>query len=101
MSMTTAPCHSAHIVDARRRGRLASPSEVRGISPEAPLGLVNVAPRPRRPGHDGSHHGMARRTEVLCRVLARRGVATSDVAARPALPELDPAGAQNEAILTG
>ena len=62
----------------------------RGILPEAPLRLVDVAPRPCSPGHYGSHNGMARLMEVPCRVLAGRRVAAADMAARLALPELDP-----------
>jgi hypothetical protein len=44
---------------------------------------------------------MARLTEVLGRVLADRGVAAADMAARLALPELDPARAFFQALLTG
>ena len=39
--------------------------------------------------------------EVLCRVFAGRGVAAADMAARLALPELDPARAFVQALLTG
>src|SRR5262249_49145298 len=86
-----------------KRGRRAvpGPSGTRGILPEAPLRLVDGAPRPRRPGHDGAHPGMARLMEVLGRVLADRGVAAADMAARLALPELDPARAFFQALLTG
>src|ERR1044072_806102 len=87
---------------AKRRppGR-ATPSGTRDILPEAPLRLVDVAPCPRSPRHDGSHDGMTRLMEVLCRVLARRGVAAAHMAARLALPEFDPASAFFEAPLTG
>src|SRR5262245_32851661 len=88
-------------MEKRRPPGRASPSGTRGILPEAPLRLVDVAPRPRSPGHDRSHHGMARLVEVLCRVLAGRGVATADMAARLALPELDPARAFFQALLPG
>ena len=44
---------------------------------------------------------MARLMEVLGRVLADRGVAAADMAARLALPELDPARAFFQALLTG
>src|SRR5215472_11229071 len=86
-----------------KRGRRAvpGPSGTRGILPEAPLRFVDVAPRPRSPGHDGAHHGMARLMEVLGRVLADRGVAAADMAAHLALPELDPARAFFQALLTG
>jgi hypothetical protein len=57
-----------------------------GSLPEAPVRLVDVAPRPRISLHGGAHHGMPRLVEVLCRVLARRGVAAADMAARLALP---------------
>src|SRR5208283_5143554 len=83
------------------RSLIFSVSATRGILPEAPLRHVDVAPRPRGPGHYGSHHGMARLMEVLCRVLAGRGVAAADMAARLALPELDPARAFFQALLTG
>ena len=44
---------------------------------------------------------MARLMEVLGRVLADLGVAAADMAARLALPELDPARAFFQALLTG
>src|SRR5258708_6320204 len=88
-------------MEKRKPPGLASPSGTRDILPEAPLSLVDVAPRPRSPGHYGSHHGMARLMEVPCRVLAGRGVAAADMAARLALPELDPARAFFQALLTG
>jgi hypothetical protein len=44
---------------------------------------------------------MTRFMEVLCRVLAGRGVAAADMAARLALPEFDPARAFFQALLTG
>src|SRR6516162_9646560 len=99
------PCPlDPRIVEAwRKGGRRAVPgsSGTRGILPEAPLRLVDVAPRPRSPWHYGSHHGMARLMEVLCRVLAGRGVAAADMAARLALPELDPTRSFFQAFLTG
>src|SRR5271169_6229796 len=88
-------------MEKRKPPGLASPSGTRGVLPEAPLRLVDVAPRPRSAGHYGSHHGMARLMEVLCRVLAGRGVAAADMAARLALPELDPTRAFFQALLTG
>src|ERR1700755_3379084 len=80
-----------HVCSSRNRGTL----------PAAPPRSVDVTPRPRSPGHYGSHYGMARLMEVLCRVLAGRGVAAADMAARLALPELDPARAFFQALLTG
>src|SRR5271166_977233 len=88
-------------MEIRKPPGLASPSGNRGILPEAPLRLVDVAPRPRSPGHYGSHHGMARVMEVLCRVLGGRGVAAADMAARLALPELNPSRTFFQALLTG
>src|SRR5579884_3503862 len=44
---------------------------------------------------------MARLMEVPYRVLAGRGVAAADMAARLALPEFDPARAFFQALLTG
>src|SRR4051812_27190975 len=44
---------------------------------------------------------MVRLMEVPCRVLTGRGVAAADMAARLALPELDPARAFSQALLTG
>src|SRR5206468_701001 len=76
-------------------------SGIRGGLPELTLHPMDVAPRPRGPGHDGAHHGVAGRMEVPCRVLAGRGVAAADVAALPALPELDPLRALFQALLTG
>src|SRR5262249_45920288 len=69
--------------------------------PEAPLRLVDVAPRPQSSRHDGAHHGMPRLMEVLCRVLGGRGVAAADMAARLALPQFDPARSFFQAFLTG
>src|SRR6516164_9643882 len=88
-------------MEKRRPPGRASPSGTRGLLPEAPLRLVDVTPRPRSPGHDGAHHGMARLMEVLGRVLTGRGVAAADMAARLARPEFDPARAFFQALLTG
>ena len=44
---------------------------------------------------------MARLMEMLCRVLAGRGVAAADMAARLALPEFDPTRSFFQTLLTG
>src|SRR5205085_3342802 len=55
------------------------------------LDLVDVAPAPVLPRLGGLHDWVAARVEVLRGVLVAGGVATADVAARQAEPEVHPA----------
>jgi hypothetical protein len=61
------------------------------------LRFVDVAPRPggRR---DGAHNRMLRLMEVFGRVLARRGIATADVAARLAFAQSNPKSSLGETL---
>ena len=60
---------------------------------------MDIAPYPSR-GRDSAHDGMLRFMEVLGRVLARRGIATADVAARLALAQSYPKRSLNQALFT-
>ena len=59
---------------------------------------MDVAPSPsgRR---DSAHDGMLRLMEVFGRVLARRGIATADMAARLALAKSNPNSSLSKALL--
>jgi hypothetical protein len=63
------------------------------------LFLMDIAPYPSR-GRDSTHDGMLCLMEVLGRVLARRGIATADVAARLTFAKSDPKRSLNQALFT-
>ena len=58
---------------------------------ERALSLMDIAPYPSR-GRDSAHDGMLRLMEMFGRVLACRGIATADMAARSALAKSNPNG---------
>jgi hypothetical protein len=60
---------------------------------------MDIAPCPSR-RRDSTHDGVLRLVKMLGRVLACRGIATADVAARLTLPESDPGHSLNEAFFT-
>ena len=63
------------------------------------LCLVDIAPYPSR-RWDSAHDGMLCFMEVPGRVLARRGIATANVAARLALAKSDPKSSLDQALFT-
>jgi len=62
------------------------------------LDLVDPAPSPCVSGHVGPDDRVAGLGEVGSRVPVRRQVATADMTAREAEPELDPRAADREAL---
>src|SRR5262245_23306715 len=61
--------------------------------------LVDIAPAPILAGLEALHHRMLRRLEMLGRVLARRLIAATDMAANQAHPQMDPATMRLQAFL--
>ena len=69
-------------------------------STEHPLCLVDVAPYPGR-GRDSAHDRMLSLEKVPVCMLARRGIATANVAARLALAKSDPKSSFDQALFAG
>src|SRR5712692_2519262 len=74
-----------------------APQELRRIhfvasieAPRSDENLIDIAPAPVLPGLEGSDDGVPGGAEVLGRVLVRRRIATPDVAALAAEPQMDP-----------
>ena len=65
---------------------------LRQLLAEHTLCLMNIAPYPSR-RRDSAHDRMLRLMEMFSRVLACRGIATANVAARLALAKSNPNGA--------
>jgi hypothetical protein len=65
---------------------------------EDTLLLMNIAPCPGR-GWDRAHDRMLRHMKMLGGVLAGRGIATADVAARLALAKSNPTSSFRQALL--
>jgi hypothetical protein len=61
---------------------------------------MDIAPGPSR-RRDSAHDGMLGLMEVFGRVLAGRGIAAADVAARLTLAKSNPNGPLNETFLAG
>jgi hypothetical protein len=66
---------------------------------EDTLYLMDIAPCPTR-RRDSAHDRMLCLMEVFGRMLAGRGIATANVAARLALPKRDPSSSLSQALLT-
>ncbi len=63
------------------------------------LHLVDEAPTPILAGFETAHHSMGRMLVVLRRMLVRRIVATADVPAEEAKPQMHPVGPIFQAFL--
>ena len=58
---------------------------------------MDIAPDPRR-GRDSAHDGMVRLMKMFGRVLARRGIAATNVTAGLALAQRDPKSSLRQAL---
>jgi hypothetical protein len=63
------------------------------------LDLVNETPAPVLAGFEAAHHGMVRMMEVFRCMLLGRIVATANVSAKEAKPQMHPASAIFQAFL--
>ena len=71
-----------------------------GLLRHGQLNFVDVAPGPSFAGLEGCHDGVARVLEVVRGVAAGRTIAAADVATAQAEPQMDPGGAELQALFT-
>ena len=88
-----------HLSASSRLGPCGSPQVGLEFLRHVNLDLIDVAPGPALAGLEGRGDRVLRRVGVARRVAARRAVATADVAAAQAEPQVDPGRAEPQALL--